>query len=169
MIPGSIFGNMSPKFVYDLGGPNQYSVQLNYWVPTADEPTDDRDIIQDSELEADREIIDRGNFWLFEGRVNLYMYGSLVNIRSKFEEIYQFHKKKVVLWKHKDKEPYKDKNGNNVLWYLKVVPKNLYTLDYRDVLLLSFRSLKEVNHSNNSVIIPQPTEIIITDEINVGE
>jgi hypothetical protein len=169
MIQRSIFGSMSPKFAFDLGGANETTVQVNYWVPITDEPMDDRDIIQDSELEADREIIDRGNFWLFEGRVNLYKYNSLSLIRSKFEEIYQFNKKKVVLWKHSDRQPYKDAAGNNVLWYLKVTPKNLYTLDYRDILILSFRSLKEVNHSDSSTIIPQPTEIIMTNEYQVGE
>jgi hypothetical protein len=165
----SIFGSIAPKFVYDLGGTNETEVIINYWVPTADEPDGDRDIIHEAEIEADREIIDRGNFWTFEGRVNLYKYGSPILIRSKFEEIYQFNKKKVVLWKHGDGEPFKDMLGNNVLWYMKVTPKNFYTLDYRDILFINFRSLKEIDFSDGSTIIPQPTEIIMTDIYKAGD
>lgn len=161
----SMFGSTAPKFVFDLGGSNEKTVILDYWVPITDEPDSDRDLIQESELEADREIINRGNFWVFEGRINLYKYDSISFIRSKFEEIYQFNKKKVVLWKHRDGVQYKDKDGNNILWYLTVTPKNLYTLDYRDLLILKFRSLKEVNYSDGSTVVTQPSEIIMTDFI----
>lgn len=164
----SIFGSLSPKFTYDLGGTTETTVMIDYWIPTKDEAEDNRDIYQESELEADRAIIDRGNFWTFEGRINLYKYGSLSLIRSKFEQIYKFNKKKVVLWKHRDREPFKDLQGNNILWYLKITPANLYTLDYRDILILSFKSLKEINFSDNSVIIAQPGEVVMTDTINVG-
>jgi hypothetical protein len=164
----SIFGNLAPKFVLNPGGSNETTVMIDYWSPTKDEPEEDRDLIQESELEADRAIIDRGSFWSFEGRVNLYKYGSLSLIRSKFEEIYKFNKKKVVLWKHRDREPFKDLEGNNILWYLKITPANLYTLDYRDILMLSFKSLKEINFSDNSVIISQPGEVVMADTINVG-
>lgn len=163
----SIFGSTAPKFVFDLGGSNEKTVILDYWVPITDEPDDDRDILQESELEADRDILNRGNFWTFEGRVNLYKYKIPNLIRSKFEEIYQYNKKKVVLWKHRDGIQFKDKDGNNILWYVNVTPKNLYTLDYRDILFIKFRSLKEVNYSDNSTIIIQPSEIqiVMTDFI----
>lgn len=158
----SIFGEQAPKFVYNLGSLNQTEVLLDYWLPLRDEP-EEREIVNESSLESVRTIIDRGDFWTYEGRINLFKYESITAIRSKFEEIYQFNKKAVTLWKHRDGQPFKDKNGNNVLFYMKVIPKNLQTLDYKDILMVSFRSLKGIYFSNGTPIVPQLSEIIMSD------
>lgn len=162
----SIFGSAAPKFVYDLGGENETIVLLNYWVTTIDEP-DSRELVHESEIEPDRDIIDRGDFWIYEGRINLYKYSSMTFIRSKFEEIYQFNKKKVTLFRHQDGEPFKDASGNNLLFYMKVTPTFLTTLDFRDILIVNFRSLGAVNHSDGSEILTQPSEIVATDDFIV--
>jgi len=162
----SIFGSAAPKFVFDLGGENEATVILNYWVTTIDEP-DSREIVHESEIEADRDFIDRGDFWVYEGRVNLHKYSSMAFIRSKFEEINQFNKKKVTLWRHQDGEPFKDSNGNNLLFYMKITPTFLTTLDFRDILIINFRSLGAIDHSDGSDILIQPNEIVATDDFIV--
>ena len=165
MVTESIFGSLSPKFVYDLGGANEATVFIHYWVPTKDEPETRKEIIHDSELEADRNIIPLGDYWAFEGYINLLKYPDLASRRSKFEEIYAYNKKVVTLWKHRDGQPFKDSAGNNVLFYLNATPKNFGTLDYRDVLILQFRSLTEVYFSNGAPTIPLISEIIINKNL----
>ena len=156
----SIFGVESPKIVFDLGGPGEVTVILNHWVPLIDEP-DERIVVQESELDSDREFLPRSEYLKFAGKVLLFKYGNLTLIRSKFEEIYQFKYKKVVLWKHRDGEPYKDADGNPILFFVKATPQNLSTLIYKDVLYLEFLSTKGVDYSDSSIVIPQANEIVM--------
>lgn len=162
MVSSSIFGSEGPKIVFDLGGENETTVILGKWVTTADEPDSLREIINESELEDDRDIISLGGeFWKFEGFVHLHKYSDPELIRSKFEEIYQFNRQNVVLYKHKDGNYFKDTNGDAVLWKMNCFPKNYQPLDYRDLLIVQFRSLKGVDFSDSSTIVVQPSEIII--------
>lgn len=141
----------------------EMSVILDYWVPLKEEP-DIRNVAQESELEADRFIIPRGEYLEIEGRINLFKYADDATRRSKFTQINQYKNKNVVFWKHRDGESYKDGSGNEVLFYLEsVIPKNLTTLDYRDVLYLKFVSLKEVVYATWG-IIPQLEEIIMSND-----
>lgn len=159
----SIFGKAYPKFAFDYGGPQQAVVTLQYWVTSRDEVESDRSVINESQLTGERIILDRGDFWVFEGRVHLFKYGSLSAIRNAFENIYQYNKKTVVLWKHSDGDLVVDKNGNPVLWYFTVKPKHLTSLDYRDVLICKFRSLSEPYYSDNQPVYPSIEDIVMTD------
>lgn len=154
----SIFGSAPPKFVYDYEGENEVSIDLDYWITTTDE-LEDKELIQESELEADREIISRGSYHVFEGRLNLYKYGSLVYAQNKFDTIRQYNNKKVALWKHRDGQPFKDGEGNIVLYHLRVIAKNLTSLDYRDVLFLKFRSLNGTSEAQEFIPIPTINQI----------
>lgn len=160
----SIFGSSGPKIVYDLGGPNEKTVLLGHWVPGKDELDSEKVLIHESELETDRDFIDLGGgYWVYDGFMYLFKYNDPFLIRSKFEEINQFNRKKVVLYKHLDGDPFKDSLGNNVLFYMNCYPKNYQTLDYRDLLYIQFRSCRNVEFSNGSAILPQLNEIIIND------
>jgi hypothetical protein len=157
----SIFGSAPPKFVYDYEGENEVSIDLDYWITTKDE-VEDKELIQESELEADREIISRGSYLLFEGRINLHKYlqkYGMVYTQNKFESIIQFNNKKVALWKHRDGQAFKDGEGNIVLFHLRVIPKNLTALDYRDVLFLKFRSLSGASQAQEFIPIPSINQI----------
>ena len=158
----SIFGASAPKFIFDPAGENEATILLDYWTTTLDEP-EIREVVHESELQASRQIVPRGDFWIFEGRINLYKYGTLAEIRSKFEEIYQYNNSEVELYKHRDGEAYKDSSNNSVLFYLRVTPRNLTTLDYRDILMLTFRSLKSVDFSDSSATFPSLSEIIMSN------
>lgn len=119
---------------------------LNNFV-TSTEDREERETINESELIADREIIDRGEFLIFEGRLNLFKYGTAAQIKAKFTELYAYHKTNVYLWKHQDGAPFVGVDGTTpVLFYLEIFPKNLYTLDLRDILIMRFRSLKAVKY-----------------------
>lgn len=154
----SIFGNSAPKFIADFGGTGEATVLLNCWLTNKDEPVV-KELIIESELTAERSIISRGEYWLFSGTVNLFKYGSLAEIRAKFEEIYAWNKTNVVLYKHRDGEPYKDSGGSEVLFYMTVMPKNLMTLDFKDLLVIEFRSLSGVDFSDSSAVRPAVSEI----------
>ncbi len=141
---------------------SEYTVSLNNWVDMQSEPDGDTTLTIESQLQVDRDFIDRGgDFLIYSGRVLLFNYDNVTLARSKFEEIYMFNKKKVYLYKHRDGSVYKDYDGNNVQFYMTVIAKNFDTLDYRDLLFVTFRSLKAVNLSNDSAILIQPDEIFM--------
>jgi len=141
-----------------------HPVNLDYWTPINDGP-DTKEIIVESEIEAYRLFIPRGEFWELSGVINLMKYGSLTNIRSKFEDIYAFNRKLVTLYKHRDGAYYKNENGTAVLFYMTVTPKNLGTLDYRDVLLINFRSTGNIDFSDSSAITIPIEEIVMSADV----
>lgn len=137
-------GTMHPKFIFDLGGANEQEVHLEHWVEI-DFDYDTRSTAHEDQLEADRDFLERGEYLDITGKLYLFKYP---DVKVKFDEIYQFRKKKVVFFSHVDGDMYRDKDGNPVLFYIEyIIPKYLGILDYRDVLYMRFRSLTEVNHS----------------------
>lgn len=145
----------------------EITVNLDYWIPLG-EDADTRNVKQESELAADRIILPRGDYLEIFGKINLFKYADMASIQSKYQEIYEFKNKNVSFWKHRDGSAYKDEDGNEVLFYLEsVVPKNLDTLDYRDVLFLRFLSLKGIDYPNSFTIIPTLEEIVMDGGIVV--
>lgn len=150
MIEIGVFGEKPPKFIYDLGGLNEQEVKLEHWVEI-DFDYDSRYIIHDSQLEADRDFLPRGEFLDITGKLYLFKYPDK---KAKLEELYQFRKKKVILYPHWDGDPYKDSAGNAIEFYIDyIIPRNLGTLDFRDVVYIRFLSLKEVDHAQ--MLYPQ--------------
>lgn len=159
----------------------EMTVNLDYWVPLAEE-ADIRNVALESELVADRDILDRGEYFEFYGRLNLYKYGveeviegakgdaptmEMETIRAKFQEVYHYRKRKVTLFKHIDGHPYRDSNGDEVLFYIEsIILKNIAPLDYRDVLYIRFLSLTEVDLDQLTLGLELVTESgeNITDE-----
>lgn len=142
----------------------EITVNLDYWV-TLSEEADTRNVKQESELEADRIILPRGEYLEIFGKVNLFKYADMASRQSKYQEIYEFKTKNVAFWKHRDGSAYKDENGSEVLFYLEsVIPKNITTLDYRDVLFLKFLSLKGIDYPNSFTIIPTLDEILMSND-----
>lgn len=156
----SIFGNGAPKFVANFGLTDEATVLLDYWVTDKNEMQSKETIIE-SELTAERVILPRGEYLNFSGTINLFKYGTMPAIRSKFEEIYQYNKTEVVLFAHRDGVAFKDSDGNEVLFFLNITPKYLASTDFRDLLIIEFRSLTAVDFSNSSTIIPTLSEIKI--------
>jgi hypothetical protein len=143
----SVFGSLRPKFVYDLGGANEATVSLTNFIPGKDEPEEDRSVIQTDELSDNRMIIYRGNFWEFSGIVQCFRLVDWELIRMKMEEIYAYNNKLVVLHKYSDGPAYLDSAGVPIKWYLTCYPKSRESLDYRDIMVVNFRSLKAPDFS----------------------
>lgn len=153
----------------------EITVLLEQWVPIKDD-INSNNVVIESELVADREFLDRGEYFEFYGSVYLFKYGlpqqtetealeadkvveDITAIREKANEIYHYRKKKVALFKHTDGRPYYDIDGNVAEFYIEsVVFKNLQTLDYRDVVFIRFLSLKEIDFANTSEAIYWVTE-----------
>jgi hypothetical protein len=164
MINNSIFGNDAPKFIANFGLVNETNVLLNHWVGDKND-AEAKETIIESELSAKRVILDRGDYWIFSGIVYLFKYPTSTERRSKFEEIYQFNKKDVILYQHSDGQPFKDASGNEVLFFMTVRPRNLSTLVFKDILVIEFRSLSQVDFSDSSPIITPISEISMAQEI----
>jgi hypothetical protein len=162
MIQDSIFGVNAPKFTYDLGGASETEVLLDHWVPISLEP-DPKKLVVESELETDREIIYRGEFLTFSGKIYLFKYD---DPESKFDQIYQYLYKKVTLWEHRDSTPFKDKDGNPVLFYVDEINRSyLTTLTYRDVITIKFLSTKAVAHGTSRPIVAQLSELTMSKNL----
>jgi hypothetical protein len=150
----SIFGEYAPKFI---SGVNE--VELDYWYTITDGPTEDSVIIHESKLTAKRSFISRPAQWEFIGTVNLFKYA---NPRTKFDELYTYHNKVVTLYKHRDGSAF-SYGGTAIQFRLEVIPKNLRTLDYRDVVVLRFTSLYGFDYRSGMIILDQ-NNIAILDE-----
>lgn len=165
----SIFGVAGPKFVYDHGGPGEVTVLIDYWTTTKSEP-DTSYVEQISELDLETDLIKRGTHFVFEGYTRLYKYGlpeplNMSSIQAKYDEIVQYHGMKVSLWRHRDGEQFR-KGSNDVLFYLtETIPFNLKTPDFKDALILKFRSAGSIDSSLGAAPIIQPNEIIMTSKL----
>lgn len=157
----SIFGGAAPKFIGNFGTEAAATVLLNHWV-TDEAAYDVKEVVVESELAAERAILSRGEYFTFSGTINLFRYGTMAEIRAKFEEIYAYHNQDVVLYPHRDGAALVDSAGDEVLFRLTVTAKHLNRLDYKDLLVLKFRSLKAVDLSDASVTFPAVSTISMT-------
>lgn len=146
-----IFGSGKPKFV--LGVTDHlldYSMVTGEFLP--------EEIEQVSVINGHREFIVKGDYAEFEVLVHLHKYA---NPRAKFEELYACRGADVVFYPHREGEPLKDGNGNNVLFHISaMVPGYLQNIVNYDILSIRFRSKDFVDLSNN-VVYGTPVEEII--------
>lgn len=159
----SIFGDQAPKFIANFGLTNETVIILNHWVTDKSE-ADPKEVVLESELTADRVIIDKGDYWIFSGTVYLFKWSTKTERREKFEQIYQFNKQDVVLYQHTDGAPFVDASGNEVLFHMTVRPKSLSSLK-KDILIIEFRSLSAVDFSNGLPIVKSISEIGMAKDI----
>jgi hypothetical protein len=158
-----IFGDLGPKFI-DFN--TQAEVLLDHWVEVSDN-TDDRIIVHESELSGERYFINRGSFRDIEGKVHLFKYPNPLN---KFEEIYRYRHRFVIFHLHRDRDPFKDFYGEPVLFYIEsIIPQNLTTLDYRDVLYIKFRALRtlDLTKSTRQTIVDDLFNEVMDDSSKV--
>lgn len=155
-----IFGTAAPKFVYDPEG-TPATVYLDYVVILKDEP--EIDLIENkSVINGHREFDYQGKHWIYEIRVHLCKYS---NPRSKYEEIKQYEGDEVVLYRHRDADPFRDGSSNDVLFVITKIQEAYFdTTDYKDILIIRFESKDYVDPSDGSVIVPQLEEIIMSND-----
>lgn len=124
------------------------TVLFNHWITSKDTTEDSRAIVNSSELSDDRQIFDLGgDFWEFFGKELIFKYADLSTQKAKFLEIYSHNHQLVILYKHQDGNYYEDSNGDPILFYVDCIPSTFDESDlddYRDVLKVSFKSLKSI-------------------------
>lgn len=141
-----LFGEASPKFI--SGGTE---VLLDYAQPIVDEP--EWDVLEEEssyESSGERVFYNKGYHWVYECIINLHRYD---DPEAKFLEIYPYLGAEVTLYRHRDKDPVQDSDGNVVLFFIEeIIPMYLdgAEWDLRDRLLIRFKSLYYVDISKST-------------------
>lgn len=136
----SIFGDAEPQFAVNFGKSNQVIVELSHSLITKNEPVITR-VINEEELAADRIFLNK-TFWEMDVVLDLFAYE---NPLGKFNEVNQYLKQSVALWKHKDGRPYRNHYSDIVPFYIEQIkPFYLDQLDFYDKVLIKFKSAKSL-------------------------
>jgi len=152
MVNQSIFGAIyQPKFVVNYNTPQAVAVTIEHFVPDGNDGMqfENKDITLESELSPDRAFIPLGKYLTFSGKDYLMKYPDWETAAGKMETYLSYENANVVLFRYNDSLPFKDKNGDPVLFRLsKVIPGNLEQLIFKDVVYLEFTSLTGVDLKN---------------------
>jgi len=151
----SIFGDNEPKIVTL----SDVTINLDKTLIVKDEP-DYRRIRQEDVVSSAGIIYNntRGMHWLFWVTIHLFKYST--DHGDKFDALYDTLNKNVTLHRHRDKDSFKDSNGNVVPFYFaEIVPFYFDSPNYRDVLLLKFESTAFVDLQSTTF-----TTLIAEDE-----
>lgn len=137
-----IFGTSAPKFIFNPLGTNE-TVLLDYVVVVKDEPEQKR-IMHQSIFTGHREFIVLKKYWLFELKMHLYKYTTAVDGKTpqeKYDELKQYEGLNVRLYRHADGDYIKQPDATEASFFLETIDESYYqTTDYKDLLLLKFRS-----------------------------
>lgn len=144
----SIFGEGTPKFIYDLGGAAEDEVTLEHSAILQDTP--EAEILEHkSNINGHREFIKLGSHWVFSVRLFLFKYADPA---TKYTEIRQYDGCDVVLYRRDDGEPFLNSTGDKILFTITEVTEGyLQTTDYHDILTITFKSKDYVDLSDSLV------------------
>jgi hypothetical protein len=158
-----IFGVDAPKFVYDPAGESEATVLLDYVVVLKDAP--ELDMITFEADNGHREFIHKGKHWEFEIRVHLFKYyeaGGLAAALAKYNEIKQYEGGDVWLYRHRDADPFMDGDGEEVLFSIISVDESyLDTTDFKDLLIINFKSKDYIDLTDGTTPVVQSNEVIM--------
>ncbi len=142
-----IHGTSAPKFIFDPTGAGTV-VLLDYIQILKDKP-EPEEIIHQSIFTGHREFIILGHYYIYECRLHLYKYTTVVDgltPQEKYDEIKQFEGAVVRFFRHSDGDYLKDSTGAEVQMFLQSVDESYYkTPDYKDLLLLKFKSTEYID------------------------
>lgn len=142
-----IFGITAPKFVIDPYNTN-VDVLLDYVVIQKDKPEEDI-VIHTSIFTGHRSFIIKGKYWIVEMKMNLYKYTAAIDSltpQQKYKELKQYEGLEMRYYRHRGGDYLKDSTGAEVKMFLESITESYYkTSDYKDLLLLKFRSTKYVD------------------------
>lgn len=132
------YGTAAPKFVTQGGN----SVLLNHARILSDYPEYDNNE-QPSVVNGYINHIHNGYHWVYAIRIFVYKESESI---AKSNELLPFLGSDVFLYRHREAYPFKDKDGNNVLFRVKeVTPGYLNTPDYKDVIDIVFKSTNYID------------------------
>jgi len=148
-----ITGTGDPKFVYDQGGEDEEIVFLDEVAILKNEPIR-IDLEAEDKLSGQKDIFNIGERWIFEVRHNLYLHQPI----SNFNKLWRFQNKKVILYPHREGYAFQNKEGKEVLFFLKIRRIWLETIDEKDLLIMTFESTEPVDYGK--LVLP---ENVLTD------
>jgi|GEM_PF-1047172 len=153
-----LFGADCPVLIVD-----NIEIPLSFWSPVTDNQDENEAIIQADQFRAERSFKQYGNDYSeFTGFINLYKYEDRLTIIAKLAEIMQYNNKLVSLKRHAD-GPVMKTNSGTATYLMQCYPKNLQTLDYRDLLYIRFRSINDIYYVIGQTIIDDDSQTIIDD------
>ena len=154
-----IFGTRIPKFIDQSGN----TVSLEYAKILEDAPSY-RMVEQESVINNYINNIHLGVHWVFKVRIHLYKHGASAAITA-YNNLIQYLGTDVYLYPHSEGNTYKDSSGNDVLFRVQeVTPAYFETPDFKDIILMSFKSTKLVDLSEltlpNNTIFTRKQDMI---------
>lgn len=163
-----ITGNRPPKWVFDRGGMNEFTINFDYVYDVELKP-DTNYLESESEIDIERDYFLKGSHYEFSFKMNLYKYSltSLTELKNKRDAILAYKGLKGTLWQHRDGEQFKKADESDALFILKeVVPFYRDTVKLRDGLYVVFQSCSPVVLRPGAYIpVPVAAEVIMTDFI----
>jgi hypothetical protein len=154
-----IFGTQNPKIVDS----DDNDILLDHSVVLADEPEYDQ-VIHESDLDGTVYFAHKGKHWNYEIRYHIFKESDQA---TKFQALYDLLDEEVTLYRHRDKDPFKDSSGTIVPFVLtEIIPIYMETVSYRDALILKFTSTKYVDLSESLTahLVTEDGESIITED-----
>jgi hypothetical protein len=141
-----LFGSQAPKIIFDPAGENT-TILLDYVVVLKDEPEDEI-LIHQSKFNGHREIELLGKYWTYTCKIHINKYSFAVNGLTPMEKYLQLREaegKVFRFYRHRDGDYLKDSAEAEVEMFLRSVSEGYYkTTDYKDLLILEFKSTKYV-------------------------
>lgn len=126
------FGTSAPKFT--IGG---LTVLLNKARVLADYPSYTY-LEQQSILNGYINHIHEGYHWIYIVRIFIYKERESI---AKSNELMSHLGKDVYLFRHREAFPFRDKNGDDLLFRIQeVTPSNFNTPDFKDIIDIKFKS-----------------------------
>jgi len=138
-----IFGVQHPAFKV---GSTQ--IDLNYAVVMKDEPVWNVRT-QESEIDFQRSITVLNYYWIYKVKIFLYKYA---NPTAKLNELMPYLFSEVNLLRHIEHTAIENSNGQPAKFVIeKITPIYLKTSDYKDGLIILFKSEEEIDITNNLI------------------
>lgn len=143
----SIFGHLAPKFISDNNDVvymDYVNMESNWIIPD--------EIEHKSVITGAKSFITLGDYANFTVSINLFKYGSLTSMKSKFLELYSYNHKDVVFYPYRDGNPIMDKDGNTVLFHITSMKLDFISnINSLDLLTMTFESKKYIDLSKSIV------------------
>lgn len=141
----SIFGIEAPQFEVD----SEIILLDHVVINKENDFFDYDDILHESVFNRYRVWTDMGDHFTF--RIIMYLF-KYAEPQAKYDELFQYHRRLVKLWRRRDGNPFVDVNGDEVLFRFDRIDKSfLHTINYPDVLTLVFKSQDPVDISKTLV------------------
>lgn len=164
----SIFGIQSPKFITTA---DETVLLENSQYDYND--ISNRFIRHESIINKKITYSDYGDHWYFGITLNLFKYAdpelsegeNYILMKDKFTEINNNLNASVLLYPHKDGQPFIDNYGNNVYWkLLSVFPIWIYSPKFPDRLKIKFETLK-TSKIRPMIYLVDDKDIFLTDDL----